>query len=75
MHRRHRSSLLPLSSGGCGAAIYTVDDEDEDGDEAADGEGSGALTRTESLASASAFWDALLRPHYLRLKHEEEARI
>jgi hypothetical protein len=51
----------------------TVDDEDEEGDGAAEGEGN--LTRTESLASASSFWDSLLRPHYLRLKREEEVCI
>lgn len=33
------------------------------------------LARTDSLASSSSFWESLLRPHYLRLKREEEVRF
>ncbi len=32
----------------------------------------GSLARSDSMATSSAFWDTLLRPHHERLRREEE---
>lgn len=50
-------------------AVNEEEDEGDDGEE-----GNGALAHTDSLASASSFWEYLLRPHYLRLRREDEVR-
>lgn len=54
------------------APFGAVDEEDEEGEDGE--EGGSALASADSLASASSFWEALLRSHYMQLRQEDEVR-